>query len=292
MRALARALAAQLGVECAAQPAKVAGKVERLGCYRWQCTGGAVFVKVVPAEAYAQLEAEALGLTELAGAGVLRVPRVRAQGVVGADAFLALEWIEAAEPTALSHGKLGEGLAALHHVCAERFGWHTDNTIGSTPQMNEWSKDWPTFWRERRLRPQLDLAIRRGWGALLEAPGRRLLELTASLLDGHCPEASLLHGDLWAGNWCADGNGSPVIFDPAVYYGDRETDLAMTRLFGGFGPAFYESYLSAAPLPAGHTVRADLYNLYHLLNHASLFGGGYAERALAVIRRLLAEAHN
>ena len=289
MHALASVLAEQLGVKCAAHPDQVLSDSARRRCFRWPCACGAVFLKVVPAEDHAQLVAEAIGLTELAKAGVLRVPQVRAQGVVGADAFLALEWIDAAEPTALSHRKLGERLAALHQVHSERFGWHRDNSIGPTPQMNGWLSDWPTFWRERRLRPQLDRLIRRGMGALLESPGLQLLEQTAVLLGGHRPEASLLHGDLWGGNWCADASGAPVIFDPAVYYGDRETDLAMTRLFGGFGTAFYESYLAAAPLAPGHALRADLYNLYHVLNHANLFGGDYPGQAFTLMRRLLAQ---
>ncbi|MDE2052748.1 MAG: fructosamine kinase family protein, partial [Gammaproteobacteria bacterium] len=124
---------------------------------------------------------------------------------------------------------------------------------------------------------------------LLENPGARLLESVDALLAGHRPRASLLHGDLWAGNWLADSQDEPVIFDPAAYYGDREADLAMTRLFGGFGRAFYDAYQDAAPLPAGHVVRAELYNLYHVLNHANLFGGGYARQARVSIERLLAE---
>jgi len=145
------------------------------------------------------------------------------------------------------------------------------------------------FFRERRLRYQLELASQRGFARDLEEPGHRLLEGVGALLEGHRPEPSLLHGDLWAGNWFADGEDRPVIFDPAVYYGDREADLAMTRLFGGFGRAFYSAYETEAPLPPGHAVRAELYNLYHVLNHANLFGGGYARQARSIIDRLLAE---
>ncbi len=290
MHALAPQLRAQLGAECAPEPEGVVADSSTQRCYRWPCEGGLLFVKAAAAAANAQLAAEAAGLAELAGAGVLRVPQVRAQGVAGDQAFLALEWIEAAPGTPASERRMAEGLAALHRVRAEQFGWGIDNTIGPTPQLNGWWSEWPAFWRERRLRPQLELAVRRGYGRLLETPGERLLEVVAALLEGHRPQPSLLHGDLWAGNWCTDTHGAPVIFDPAVYYGDRETDLAMTRLFGGFGQAFYDAYQHAAPLPAGHAVRIDLYNVYHVLNHANLFGGGYARQARIMMERLSAEA--
>lgn len=287
---LARELAAQLGSDCACEPQSTVAGGSTHRFYRWRCASGWLFVKVARSEAHAQFAAEAQGLTELARADALRVPQVRAQGVAGGHAFLALEWIEVGASDARSERRLGEGLAALHGVHAERFGWDGDNAIGPTPQLNEWCSDWAAFWRERRLGPQLELAGRRGFGRLLEAPGQRLLEVLDALLEGHRPQASLLHGDLWAGNWCTDAGGEPVIFDPAAYYGDRETDLAMTRLFGGFGRAFYEAYEGTAALPAGHAVRAEVYNLYHVLNHANLFGGGYAQRARAMMDRLLVEA--
>ena len=287
---LARELAAQLGTDCAPEPQSTVAGGSTHRFYRWRCASGWLFVKVARSEALAQFAAEAQGLTELARADALRVPRVRAQGVAGGHAFLALEWIEAGATDEHSERRLGEGLAALHGVYAEQFGWHIDNTVGPTPQLNGWCGEWAAFWRERRLGPQLELAVRRGFGRLLEPSGERLLEALGALLGGHRPHASLLHGDLWAGNWCTDRGGAPVIFDPAAYYGDRETDVAMTRLFGGFGRAFYEAYEGAAPLPAGHAVRAELYNLYHVLNHANLFGGGYAQRARAMMDRLLAEA--
>lgn len=290
VQALARELSAQLGTACAREPERMVAGGGTHRCYRWRCASGPLFVKVTAAEAHAQLAAEAVGLAELTRAAALRVPQVRAQGVAGAYAFLALEWIEPTAGDASCERRLGEGLAALHRVCAEQFGWKIDNTIGPTPQLNGWSDDWTTFWREQRLRPQLELAARHGFSRILQEPGERLLERIVVLLEGHRPQPSLLHGDLWAGNWCADSSGAPVIFDPAVYYGDRETDLAMTRLFGGFGRPFYEAYEDGAPLPVGHALRVELYNLYHVLNHANLFGGSYAERARAMIERLVAEA--
>lgn len=256
-------------------------------CYRWECDAAALFVKVADIERLDMLRAEADGLRELAGAHALRVPDVLACGRAGEWAFLALEWVDAGSATADSERKLGARLAAQHRVTAREFGWRRDNTIGLTPQRNSPLADWGSFFRERRLRYQLELAARNGFGALLTERGERLLEKIPELLAGHVPEPALLHGDLWGGNWLADAGGEPLIFDPAVYYGDRETDLAMTRLFGGFGRAFYEAYTAEEPLPPGHEIRCELYNLYHVLNHANLFGGGYARQARSIIDRLL-----
>jgi len=256
---------------------------------RWQSDSGPVFVKVADRQRLPLLEAEAAGLRELADAAALRVPGVLAVGLAGSQAFLALEWIEFRTATPRTEARLGERLAAQHRVTAPRFGWHRDNTIGATPQSNAWTEDWTRFFAERRLGFQLDLAAEQGRSGRLIERGRRLCEQLDVLLGGHRPLPSLLHGDLWGGNWAADESGQPVIFDPAVYFGDREADLAMTRLFGGFSRAFYEAYESAWPLAAGATLRFDLYNLYHVLNHLNLFGGGYRAQAEALIDRLLAE---
>lgn len=287
--AIAREIGAQLGGDCAPEPqsAVSGGSIHR--SYRWQCGDMPLFVKIADRSGASGLEAEAAGLLVLADAHAVRVPRVLARGTAGRGAFLALEWIEARPAGRAAEQRLGEQLAAQHAVTAERFGFADDNLIGRTRQPNGWLDAWAEFFRERRLRHQLALAIQNGFAELLEQPGARLLEAVHALLSGHRPRPSLLHGDLWAGNWLADEQDRPVIFDPAVYYGDREADLAMTRLFGGFGRAFYDAYQAAAPLPAGHAVRAELYNLYHLLNHANLFGGGYARQARASIDRLLAE---
>lgn len=287
--AIAGELSRLTGLEFPPEPAQrvTGGSINR--CYRWPTGSGPAFVKVAASTAASMLEAEAAGLAELAGAQAVRVPRVLACGRAGTQAFLALEWLEAAAPTPESEERLGTRLAAQHAVTAANHGWWRDNTIGSTPQANGRLASWPEFFRERRLRPQLELAVARGFGALLEDAGERLLGQVGALLETHHPAASLLHGDLWGGNWLTTADGEPAIFDPAVYYGDRETDLAMTQLFGGFGPAFRRAYAAAAPLPSGAAVRAELYNLYHVLNHANLFGGGYAESARRMIQRLLAE---
>jgi protein-ribulosamine 3-kinase len=286
---LARELSLRLGAECDPEPerAVAGGSIHR--SYRWRSGTAPLFVKIAELPAAAALEAEAAGLEELAAANAVRVPAVLARGTVGDKAFLVLEWIDSRPAGAAAERLLGERLAAQHGVHAARFGWRMDNTIGATVQPNGWLEQWCEFFRERRLGHQLALAAAGPDAALLGRAGERLLESVAALLGAHRPAPSLLHGDLWAGNWLADSSGEPVIFDPAVYFGDREADLAMTRLFGGFGRAFHQAYETCAPLPPGHAVRAELYNLYHVLNHANLFGGGYARQARVTIDRLLAE---
>jgi protein-ribulosamine 3-kinase len=288
--AIAREITALTGTRCALGPQRrvTGGSINE--CYCWPGDAGAMFVKVAAPEARAMFAAEAAGLAELEWAHAVRVPRVLATGLTQHCAFLALEWIETGVAGPDCEARLGTELAALHAVTAPRFGWARDNTIGRTPQVNAASEDWAEFFRERRLRPQLEMAAAHGFADLPAAAGERLLESVPRLLAGHRPAASLLHGDLWGGNWLAALSGEPVLIDPAVYYGDRETDLAMTRLFGGFGERFYQAYQAAAPLALGWQARAELYNLYHVLNHANLFGGGYARQARAMIEHLLAPA--
>jgi protein-ribulosamine 3-kinase len=283
---IARELSALSGLCCAPAPERAlsGGSIHR--AYRWPAGRESLFVKVASAADHEMLAAEADGLAELAAARALRVPKVLALGQAEAGSFLALEWLEPARADAHSERRLGEGLAALHRVTAPRYGWRRDNYIGRTPQRNEpLQEDWLAFLREQRLRPQLVLAAAWGFDTLAHS-GTRLLERLPQLLAGHEPPAALLHGDLWGGNWLTTRSGEPVIFDPAVYFGDRETDLAMTRLFGGFGRAFYEAYEGSYPLPAGAPLRGELYNLYHVLNHLNLFGAGYAAQTHALLERL------
>jgi fructosamine-3-kinase len=289
--AITRELGALAGVRCAPQPERRVGGGSINTCYAWRCETGLLFVKVAPREGSSAFTAESEGLAALGAAGALRVPRVLACGSTAKDAFLALEWLERGPAGERTEARLGQGLAALHRVTAAHFGFARDNFIGAARQANGQLASWPEFFRERRLRPQLARAVANGFGTLLGACGERLLEEIGALLAGHACAPSLLHGDLWGGNWLATADGEPAIFDPAVYYGDRETDLAMTQLFGGFGARFYRAYEEAAPLPPGAALRRDLYNLYHVLNHANLFGGGYAAQARTMIERLLAEAH-
>ncbi len=209
------------------------------------------------------------------------------QGQAGEQAFLVLEHLELRGNG--DYAALGHSLAKVHSISGESFGWRRDNYIGRTPQLNRRSPSWSDFWREARLGPQLELARKNGCGKSLLRKGAQLAEAVPGLLSEHAPPASLLHGDLWRGNAGFLADGTPVLFDPAVYRGDREADLAMTELFGGFPQAFYSAYAEVAPPAQGYAVRKTLYNLYHVLNHANLFGGGYAAQAERMIERLLAE---
>lgn len=287
--ALGAKLSATLGVRVEPQPS---GRVQGgciNECYQWGCASGPLFVKVAEAARLGVFEAEAVGLQELASAAAVRVPRVLAAGIADEQAYLALEWIDLGTGSAsASQGRLGTELARQHRKTAARFGWRRDNAIGSTPQINAWSDSWPEFFRDARLRHQLRLAEENGFGGRLQEGGAALLERIGDFFADHHPGPSLLHGDLWGGNAGVDANGTPVIFDPAVYYGDRETDLAMTRLFGGFSSSFYTAYEAAWPLPPSARSRVDLYNLYHVLNHLNLFGGGYLRQAESIIDGLLA----
>lgn len=258
--------------------------------YQVEDRGRRYFLKINQASGLPMFEAEAAGLQELAEAGAIRVPRPVCVGVAQDSAFLALEYIDFATARQGGAEMLGRQLAALHRHVGTQFGWHRDNTIGSTPQSNTPSGRWPDFWRDRRLGRQLALAAENGYGGALQRHGERLLVKLESFFDGYAPQPSLLHGDLWGGNYGFDRAGAPVLFDPAVYYGDREADLAMTELFGGFPAAFYAAYREAFPLDAGYQVRRILYNLYHILNHLNLFGGGYLGQAEGMIARLLSEA--
>jgi len=247
---------------------------------------GNLFLKTGPASSSDMFSAEAEGLSELAAPGAIRIPQVVACGVHSDTAYLATEWLQLDRPTRDTEGKLGEQLALLHETTRDRFGWHRDNTIGLTPQHNDWSDDWVVFLRDQRLGFQLRLAAENGFSGLLQEQGARLLKRLPLFFEDHKPRPALLHGDLWGGNWgCCDG--APVIFDPAVYYGDPESDLAMTRLFGGFGPAFYDAYAAHTPPAAGSHNRSDLYQLYHVLNHLNLFGSAYLGRAQELINKLL-----
>ncbi len=287
---IAAAMAAALGRGLAAAPeAKVHGGSIN-DCFRWQTDDGPVFVKRAPLARRGILEAEADGLERLRQAGSLRVPATLALGSAGSEAFLVLEWLEFVEPDAASEERFGEALAWQHRNRGPGYGLERDNFIGATPQSNAVTEDWVTFWRERRLLRQLDLAAGNGHAGRLQERGRRLAELMDVFFASYRPAVSLLHGDLWSGNRGALADGTPVVFDPAVYYGDREADIAMTGLFGGFGPRFYSAYAATWPLDQAAGTRRALYNLYHVLNHLNLFGGSYRAQAEGMIDRLLAAA--
>ncbi len=239
------------------------------------------FVKVNRASKASMFEAEALGLQEMAAQ--IRVPRPLCWGIASDQSYLVLEWIDLGQ--ASNWPEMGQQLAALHRATyPQGFGWHQDNTIGETPQLNPWTQDWANFFAEYRIGHQLKLAAQKG-AHFIQA--ETLLKAIPKVLAGHDPEPSLVHGDLWSGNAAFDTAGAPVIFDPATYYGDREVDLAMTGLFGGFPEAFYEGYQSAWPLESGYRERKVLYNLYHILNHFNLFGGSYAGQAELMMKQVI-----
>ena len=246
------------------------------------------FVKINHLDKLSMFQAEAASLVEIAAAKCIRVPKVIALGSTSEQSFLILEYIE------MLSGKnsvlFGQQLASLHRTTQKQFGWHRDNTIGSTLQKNSLYADWAEFWRDRRLRFQLELAAQNGYCGKIQKLGDRILLHITSWLKSHKPQPSLLHGDLWSGNYGFNAEETPIIFDPAVYYGDRETDLAMTELFGGFDRSFYTGYQNAWPLPEEYQWRKSLYNLYHVLNHLNLFGGGYQNQAITIMEHLLADA--
>ncbi|RME12287.1 MAG: fructosamine kinase [Ardenticatenia bacterium] len=252
---------------------------------RLETAGDVFFLKWHAAPPPGMFAAEADGLRRIAATHTVRVPHVIAQG----DTWLLLEWLPIGRRTAAAAKRLGEALATLHRHTAAHYGLEHDNYIGLTPQINHPETDWVRFWREHRLRPQMRLAAERG---RMPTHRRRALERLIARLDEwlpRTPPASLLHGDLWGGNWVALEDGTPALIDPAVYHGDRETDIAFTHLFGGFPASFYDAYTAAWPLPPGADARRDLYNLYHLLNHLNLFGEAYGASVDHILARYVGQ---
>mgnify|MGYP000064837523 FL=1 len=271
--AIARAIAA-VAKAPHGQPEPVGG-----GCIHQAFRWGGYFVKANVPEQHPNFLAEATGLREIARTATLRVPEVIAAGRDPRQAFLVLEHFDLRG--AGDEAGLGEQLARLHQVTGARYGFGGDNFIGATPQPNDWLDAWPAFFRERRIGHLLGLLGARG----IEFPeAATFLARLPELLPSD-PPAALLHGDLWGGNKAFLADGTPVVFDPAVHHGDPECDLAMTALFGGFGRRFHEAYRSLRPAPADVAARHEIYQLYHVLNHALLFGGGYLEQARRILRR-------
>ncbi|MBK1688660.1 fructosamine kinase family protein [Rubrivivax gelatinosus] len=256
--------------------------------------GGPLFVKTLPAAEADTLAAEADGLQALAATATLRVPAVAGCWIDDGLALLALEWLELR--ASADGARLGAALGALHAAApAEgdgRFGWRRNNRLGSTVQRNAWSSaggldGWIEFFGQRRLMAMHQALATAGAPAAL---GHAVEAVVAALPrffdDGHLPRASLIHGDLWSGNHGALADGTPVVYDPAVSVSDAEAELAMLELFGSPPPGFWPAYRATAGLAQGYERRRPLYQLYHLLNHALLFGGGYVAQSLAVAERL------
>ncbi len=231
--------------------------------------------------------AEQRGLELLHSAGALRVPEVLAcsEAAPNHPAFIVMDWLDTGPKTAAAAEKLGLGLASLHRFTAATFGLEHDNFIGANPQPNRPADNWVDFFREQRLGYQMELAGQNG--RLPQRRAQRLEKLLPRLGDWlpSQPPASLLHGDLWGGNWLALASGEAALIDPAVYYGHREADLAFTELFGGFPSPFYAAYQATWPLENGYHERKDLYNLYHLLNHLNLFGESYGSGVDAILQQ-------
>ena len=287
-RSIAEAIREALGadVSVVSRQAVGGGCIHRAWQLRLDEEPWSLFVKTNAAETIGMFSAEAEGLEELRKANAIRAPQPLAHGVADGSAYLVLEWLEVSSRG--DQAESGRQLAALHRRESGdgRYGWHRDNVIGATPQVNDWCESWAEFFVTRRLEPQLRMAEKNGQPF---ADAKRVLRRAEEMLAGHEPPASLLHGDLWSGNAgfaLFDGEAQPVIFDPATYFGDRETDLAFTEFFGGFGAEFYRGYAEAAPLADGYEQRRDLYNLYHVLNHCNLFGGDYRRQAEQIMGRL------
>ena len=285
-----RAIGAAAGASFAMESRAGAGGGCINECHVVRGRGQAYFVKLNAPARREMFAAEAAGLEEIARTRSIRVPRPVCHGANREASWIVLEHLRLEPATGEAWCALGTHLARLHRVTAATHGWERDNTIGATPQVNTPDADWIAFWRGRRLGFQLALARSSGHGGRLADRGALLMEKLPAFFSGYRPAPSLLHGDLWSGNAAMTAGGEPVIYDPAVYYGDRETDLAMTELFGGFPRQFYDAYRAEFPLDPGYESRRPLYNLYHVLNHLNLFGGGYAAQAERMIEELLAAA--
>ena len=245
------------------------------------------FVKINNIERLPMFEAELHGLNEIRESDSIRCPQPIVCGVTAEFAFIVMEYIDLSG--SMDASRFARQLAKMHLCRQQQFGYAIDNTIGSSPQPNAYERDWVSFWQQQRLGFQLSLAKENGFGSELFDTGMRLNQQIGSLFSNYSPIASLLHGDLWSGNQGTDSAGNPVIFDPAVYYGDHEADLAMMELFGRPQSLFFEVYNEVFPIDPGYAQRRELYNLYHILNHANLFGAAYLSQASHMIGSLLAQ---
>ena len=250
--------------------------------------GQRYFVKLTPSRYSRVLDAQRDGLQALRAASA-RVPQTVAFGIHGEHAYLVLEHLTLATPQETSFVGLAAMLATLHSHPSRQFGWSRANFIGLAEQPNPNLRSWIDFWRDARIAPQLARAAQNGHGGLLISLGERVIDALPKILGSHQPQPVLVHGDLRHGNIGFLANGAPVMLEPAVYWGDREVDLALSELYGGFPPEFYAAYHERAPLDAGYPLRRNLYNLYHLLNQLNRFGGPHREQAQIAIRGLLAQ---
>lgn len=287
MNALATRIATALGVGCTGTVELTPGRTRR--ALRIDTGDTPLFVKLLPADRAEVFAAEMEGLALLRDTGCFRVPAARGSGTAGDVAWLALEWLDLKPVSTDEDGRaFGKALAALHEVHGELYGLPRDNWLGDSRQENGTSTTWPLFYAQKRLQPQLERLIAEGMRGELIRNLQGIVERVPALFLDYRPAASLLHGDLWHGN-AGMVDGQPAVFDPAVHYGDREADYAMTELFGGFPISMYAAYQKSAPLDAGAASRRGLYRLYHLLNHTLLFGSAYLRETERTAARLLSE---
>ncbi|WP_286235795.1 fructosamine kinase family protein [Thalassotalea sediminis] len=242
------------------------------------------FVKINDKSVLEHFEAEAYSLNKIRESECIACPEVITTGIAFDRAFLVLNVIDFHQPSNKVWRLFGKQLAEMHkHTTHGQFGWQQDNVIGSTLQTNRWSSNWRQFFAEQRIGWQLQLLTEK---SIVLGDIDFITDTCHQILLNHQVKPCLLHGDLWRGN-VGFSHQQPVIFDPASYYGDREADIAMTELFGAFPEAFYQSYHEYYPLPPAYDVRKHVYNLYHVLNHANLFGGVYIDQSKACIHRIL-----
>ena len=291
---IAQLLAAGLGGTWLLQPLHLSGF-----CDTWRAMAGSrsLLIKSGPISISRVLQAEKDGLDSLAVTRTIHVPTVQGHWPEEGLAVLALDWLDLAPPDREFGRRFGHALAGLHLAvpaeAAGRFGWRADNNIGATPQSNAWSAQtgkagWIEFFAAQRLLPMREhLAGQHADRELLKAIDAVVTYLPALSADDHVPRPSLIHGDLWNGNWGMLVDGTPVIYDPAVSCSDAEAELAMMELFGSPPADFWTAYRERLQIAAGYERRRGLYQLYHLLNHAVLFGGGYMRQALTLARKIV-----
>lgn len=250
-------------------------------------SAGLFFVKMNAAPQSGQMfEAESLGLKLLASTGTLLTPSVLGVGDSDSGGFLLLEFIETGYRPIGFWEQFGAGLAELHRNTSPSFGLDHDNFIGSLPQSNCQHDTWPDFYVNERLLPQLDIAMQQN---RLQSTDFQDFEMLFKQIPTLCPNEppALIHGDLWSGNFLCDTQGQPILIDPAVSYSHREMDIAMSRLFGGFERPFYKGYEEAWPLVPGFEQRLPVYQIYYLLVHVNLFGGGYVESVRSALQQFI-----
>ena len=236
------------------------------------------------------LVAEYDGLSALANSATIRVPKPIIVETFGTTTVLVSEYIELTGQRT-DYLTLASSLFALHSHHGARYGWHRDNYIGRSHQVNSQCDDWSEFFLNYRLIFQLEMAWRNGYSGDFRLLGEKMPDAVGTILKDHHPPPSLLHGDLWSGNYGFDSRGEPVIIDPAVYHGDAESDLAMMQLFGSPPTSFFNQYQELKPLPDGWQLRKSVYNLYHILNHLNIFGSSYRSHAESLMNSILRETH-